>query len=194
MYYEENHGDLTLPIPSHMSYKVEEPTSRRSAFTIASLADTKDTNKSRYLPPSNSTSSTSSSTSPPPPNYSKTHEELNSSNSSSTSSHIPVIYTTSNKKRKKNISVSEATNTMYNANNNIQQPSPSLPATTQQASQQVNTAPRTYYEVDRDTHGAYILPVEIDSWTVVDLGTVIYDRPAYHNQRYIYPANYTVRK
>ncbi|KAF1799061.1 F/Y-rich N-terminus-domain-containing protein [Mucor lusitanicus] len=64
----------------------------------------------------------------------------------------------------------------------------------QQQQQQVNTVPRTYYEVDRDNQGAYILPVEIDSWTVVDLGTVIYDRPAYHNQRYIYPANYTVRK
>ncbi|KAL7319322.1 hypothetical protein PS15m_002472 [Mucor circinelloides] len=63
-----------------------------------------------------------------------------------------------------------------------------------QQQQQVNTVPRTYYEVDRDNQGAYILPVEIDSWTVVDLGTVIYDRPAYHNQRYIYPANYTVRK
>jgi hypothetical protein len=171
MYYTKQNED-NLPMPYN---KVE---SRRSAFTIASLADAKDPNlKNRYLPPSNSTSSTSSSASPPP-NYK--HEELNNNSSNSSTTSIPVIYTTSNKKRKKNTS---ETNRQYNAN-----PTPSLPT------QQVNTAPRTYYEVDRDTHGAYILPVEIDSWTVVDLGTVIYDRPAYHNQRYIYPANYTVRK
>lgn len=60
--------------------------------------------------------------------------------------------------------------------------------------QRVSTNVRTYYEVDRNDHGLYILPVEIDSWTVIDLGTVVYDRPAYHNQRYIYPVNYTVRK
>ncbi|KAI8086475.1 F/Y-rich N-terminus-domain-containing protein [Halteromyces radiatus] len=64
----------------------------------------------------------------------------------------------------------------------------------QQQMQQVSTSVRTYYEVDRDDHGQYILPVEIDSWTVVNLGTVVYDRPAYHNQRYVYPVNYTVRK
>ncbi|KAI8067159.1 hypothetical protein BC940DRAFT_57190 [Gongronella butleri] len=67
--------------------------------------------------------------------------------------------------------------------------------TTSSSSSTVNAPPvRTYYEVDKDDHGNYILPVEIDSWTVVDLGTVVYDRPAYHNQRYIYPVNYTVRK
>lgn len=59
---------------------------------------------------------------------------------------------------------------------------------------QSNKTTRIYYEVKKDALGAYILPAEVDSWTVVDLGTVIYDRPAYHNQRYIYPVNYTVRK
>ncbi|KAI8987455.1 F/Y-rich N-terminus-domain-containing protein [Mycotypha africana] len=66
------------------------------------------------------------------------------------------------------------------------------PAPSQQ--QHISTAVRTYYEVDKDRNGNYILPVEIDSWTVIDLGTVVYDRPAYHNQRYIYPVNYTVKK
>lgn len=56
------------------------------------------------------------------------------------------------------------------------------------------TAARTYHEFEKDDQGVYLLPAQIDSWTVVDLGTVIYDRPAYHNQRYIYPINYTVRK
>ncbi|KAI8637169.1 hypothetical protein BD408DRAFT_425010 [Parasitella parasitica] len=130
---------------------------------------------------------------------------------------IPVIYTPSNKKRKKNPAAAptamlknpaimpaelgaNTNGSMYSqtqqhhhhqTSHSLQQPQQPQQ---QQQQQQVNTVPRTYYEVDRDNQGTYILPVEIDSWTVVDLGTVIYDRPAYHNQRYIYPANYTVRK
>lgn len=96
-----------------------------------------------------------------------------------TTSSIPVIYTPSNKKRKKN-------HDGDHLRNNAKNP-PSM-------TQQVSTAVRTYYDVERDTNGNYALPVEIDSWTVVDLGTIVYDRPAYHNQRYIYPVNYTVRK
>ncbi|KAI8339441.1 hypothetical protein BC941DRAFT_420485 [Chlamydoabsidia padenii] len=53
---------------------------------------------------------------------------------------------------------------------------------------------RPYIEVDRDPNGRYILPVEVDSWTVVDLGTVVYDRAAFHNQRYLYPVGYCVKK
>ncbi|KAI9490656.1 hypothetical protein BDB00DRAFT_836771 [Zychaea mexicana] len=116
---------------------------------------------------------------------------------------IPVIYTPSNKKRKKNPSTatvlplsnsntpSSATNNTTDASVPKQQQHSSQP---HQQQQQVSTAVRTYYDVDRDANGNYALPVEIDSWTVVDLGTIVYDRPAYHNQRYIYPANYTVRK
>ncbi|KAI8142704.1 hypothetical protein BJV82DRAFT_135533 [Fennellomyces sp. T-0311] len=98
---------------------------------------------------------------------------------------IPVIYTPSNKKRKKNppaIMPTTPPNSHAETTQSKQQP------------QQVSTAVRTYYDVDRDANGNYALPVEIDSWTVVDLGTIVYDRPAYHNQRYIYPVNYTVRK
>lgn len=94
-------------------------------------------------------------------------------------SSIPVIYTPSNKKRKKNPDGD------YVRNNT---------KTSSSMTQQVSTAVRTYYDVERDANGNYALPVEIDSWTVVDLGTIVYDRPAYHNQRYIYPVNYTVRK
>ena len=105
---------------------------------------------------------------------------------------IPVIYTPSNKKRKKtptNIMSSNNSSTTTNNANSSHNTKSSQPQ-----SQQVSTAVRTYYDVDRDANGNYALPVEIDSWTVVDLGTIVYDRPAYHNQRYIYPVNYTVRK
>ncbi|CAO3643944.1 unnamed protein product [Mucor hiemalis] len=162
---EEN--DLTLPMPQ--SYKKDN---RRSAFTIASLSD-------KYIPPSTNSSNTSCSSQSPPP----------------TCNDIPVVYTPSNKKRKKTPMLMPATTSTNEYSRGMaqqqQQPPPPPPPP---PSQQVNTVVRTYYEVDRDNQGAYILPVEIDSWTVVDLGTVIYERPAYHNQRYIYPVNYTVRK
>ncbi|ORX51999.1 hypothetical protein DM01DRAFT_1336990 [Hesseltinella vesiculosa] len=53
---------------------------------------------------------------------------------------------------------------------------------------------RPYVDVPKDRHGSFVLPVDIDSWTVLDLGSVIWDRPAFHNQRYIYPAGYCVKK
>ncbi|ORY95004.1 F/Y-rich N-terminus-domain-containing protein [Syncephalastrum racemosum] len=53
---------------------------------------------------------------------------------------------------------------------------------------------RTFVQVEKDEHGNYRLPVEIDSWTVLNLGYVVYDRPAFHNQRYIYPVGYKVKK
>ncbi|CAO3591055.1 unnamed protein product [Absidia cylindrospora] len=53
---------------------------------------------------------------------------------------------------------------------------------------------RTFTKVDQDKDGKYCLPVEIDSWTVYSLGYVVYDRPAFHNQRYIYPVGYKVKK
>ncbi|ORY89974.1 hypothetical protein BCR43DRAFT_567178 [Syncephalastrum racemosum] len=53
---------------------------------------------------------------------------------------------------------------------------------------------RPFFEIEKDNFGRYILPVEIDSWTVLDLGHVVWDRPAFHNQRYIYPVGYCVKK
>ncbi|KAI8344481.1 hypothetical protein BC941DRAFT_408753 [Chlamydoabsidia padenii] len=53
---------------------------------------------------------------------------------------------------------------------------------------------RPFIEVERDCNGRYILPVEVDSWTVLDLGTVVWDRVAFHNQRYLYPVGYCVKK
>ncbi|KAI8579404.1 hypothetical protein K450DRAFT_241975 [Umbelopsis ramanniana AG] len=53
---------------------------------------------------------------------------------------------------------------------------------------------RTIVELEKDDHGDYKLPVEVDSWTVISLGKVIWDKPAFHNQRYIYPVGYVVKK
>ncbi|SAM04984.1 hypothetical protein [Absidia glauca] len=102
----------------------------------------------------------------------------------------PIIHTPCNKKRRKNppvIMPADGNRSSTGLLRDYQQQQ-------QLRKQRVSTNVRTYYEVDRNDRGLYILPVEIDSWTVIDLGTVVYDRPAYHNQRYIYPVNYTVRK
>ncbi|KAG2176222.1 hypothetical protein INT43_005456 [Umbelopsis isabellina] len=53
---------------------------------------------------------------------------------------------------------------------------------------------RYYYEMERDQNGQPILPVEIDSWTVLNLGVIDSDRPAFHTARYIYPIGYTIKK
>ncbi|KAM3578618.1 hypothetical protein VKS41_009001 [Umbelopsis sp. WA50703] len=53
---------------------------------------------------------------------------------------------------------------------------------------------RSVVDIAKDGSGQYILPVEVDSWTVYDLGKVVWDRPAFHNQRYIYPVGYRVKK
>ncbi|KAF7732337.1 hypothetical protein EC973_005233 [Apophysomyces ossiformis] len=53
---------------------------------------------------------------------------------------------------------------------------------------------RPFVEVKKNKHGEYILPAEVDSWTVLDLGKVVWDRDAFHNQRYIYPVGYRVKK
>ncbi|KAI8882403.1 hypothetical protein K501DRAFT_251497 [Backusella circina FSU 941] len=201
-------SDITLPMLSHMvpgypqqqSPKISKrPEVRRSAFTIQSLSEKENrehvqTSQGIRLP----SSSNASTSSIAPSNYPRSAHTVNisteinnqSDSQNSSSNLIPVIYTTSNKKRKK-------IQPSLPVNNEIPVPTP--PRSNDQSyqknsHQQVNSVVRTYYEVDKDRHGSYILPVEIDSWTVVELGTVIYDRPAYHNQRYIYPINYTVRK
>ncbi|KAI8968368.1 hypothetical protein BDF20DRAFT_895963 [Mycotypha africana] len=53
---------------------------------------------------------------------------------------------------------------------------------------------RPFVEIERKPDGSYVLPAEVDSWTVLDLGTVIWNKAAFHNQRYIYPVGYRVKK
>lgn len=50
------------------------------------------------------------------------------------------------------------------------------------------------YHVDKDTNGNYVLPVEVGLHTILSLGTVVYDRGAYHNDRYVYPVGYSTHR
>ncbi|KAJ3249363.1 hypothetical protein HDU78_003149 [Chytriomyces hyalinus] len=46
------------------------------------------------------------------------------------------------------------------------------------------------YEVDEST-GKPVLPLSAGAMTIVSLGDIVYDRPAYHSERYIYPVGFT---
>ncbi|RHZ88015.1 hypothetical protein Glove_26g108 [Diversispora epigaea] len=48
--------------------------------------------------------------------------------------------------------------------------------------------------VDKDENGDFILPVGIGLHTLLSHGTIVYDRPAFHNNRYIYPVGYSIRR
>ncbi|CAG8449918.1 10833_t:CDS:2 [Racocetra fulgida] len=44
--------------------------------------------------------------------------------------------------------------------------------------------------VEKDDDGKYKLPVQIGILTVLNLGTVVYERDTFHNERYIWPVGY----
>ncbi|RIB11896.1 F/Y rich C-terminus-domain-containing protein [Gigaspora rosea] len=48
--------------------------------------------------------------------------------------------------------------------------------------------------VEQDEHGSYKLPVQIGILTVLSLGTVVYERDTFHNERYIWPVGYAVKR
>ncbi|RKP09765.1 F/Y-rich N-terminus-domain-containing protein, partial [Thamnocephalis sphaerospora] len=48
--------------------------------------------------------------------------------------------------------------------------------------------------IPRDAYGMPALPVQVGILTVVSLGHVVYDREAFHNERYIWPVGYMVKR
>ncbi|CAG8498877.1 2905_t:CDS:2 [Diversispora eburnea] len=48
--------------------------------------------------------------------------------------------------------------------------------------------------IDKDENGDFILPVGIGLHTLLSHGTIVYDRPTFHNNRYIYPIGYSIRR
>ncbi|KAI9366510.1 F/Y-rich N-terminus-domain-containing protein [Pilaira anomala] len=53
---------------------------------------------------------------------------------------------------------------------------------------------RRVQPIDRDQDGKPKLPQQIGVLTVLNLGTIVTDRPNYHNERYIFPVGYTVSR
>ncbi|KAI8056898.1 F/Y rich C-terminus-domain-containing protein [Syncephalis plumigaleata] len=53
------------------------------------------------------------------------------------------------------------------------------------------TQTRKVQPIPRDANGRPILPVQVGILTIISLGTVVYDREAFHNERYIWPVGYT---
>nr|CAG8448156.1 8589_t:CDS:2 [Entrophospora candida]CAG8450477.1 10519_t:CDS:2 [Entrophospora candida] len=58
----------------------------------------------------------------------------------------------------------------------------------------LNTKTMKVQYVEKDGEGNYKLPVQVGILTVLDLGHVVYDREAFHNDRYIFPVGYTIRR
>ncbi|ORY07076.1 hypothetical protein K493DRAFT_344176 [Basidiobolus meristosporus CBS 931.73] len=54
--------------------------------------------------------------------------------------------------------------------------------------------PRRVQQLDKDEKGNYVLPVQIGILTVINLGKVEWERDTFHNDRYIWPIGYTVRR
>ncbi|CAO3647126.1 unnamed protein product [Mucor hiemalis] len=53
---------------------------------------------------------------------------------------------------------------------------------------------RRVQPIDRNEDGHPKLPQQIGVLTVLNLGTIITDRPSFHNERYIFPVGYTVSR
>ncbi|KAI8140842.1 F/Y-rich N-terminus-domain-containing protein [Fennellomyces sp. T-0311] len=49
-------------------------------------------------------------------------------------------------------------------------------------------------EIPRDEDGNVILPFQIASLKVLNLGTVVHDRPSFHSERYVWPVGYCVER
>jgi hypothetical protein len=53
---------------------------------------------------------------------------------------------------------------------------------------------RRVQPIERDETGHPKLPQQIGVLTVVDLGKIKTDRDSFHNERYIFPVGYTVKR
>ncbi|KAJ1952955.1 hypothetical protein EC988_003273, partial [Linderina pennispora] len=58
----------------------------------------------------------------------------------------------------------------------------------------ISSKVRSVQPVPRDKDGNYELPVQVGILTVLSLGTIVWDRETYHNERYIWPVGYTVQR
>jgi hypothetical protein len=53
---------------------------------------------------------------------------------------------------------------------------------------------RRVQPIERNADGSPKLPQQIGVLTVLNLGTIVTDRPSFHNERYIFPVGYTVSR
>jgi hypothetical protein len=58
----------------------------------------------------------------------------------------------------------------------------------------VITEVRKVHPIPRDIHGAPVLPIQIGILTLINLGQIVFDRDTFHNERYIWPVGYTVKR
>ncbi|KAI8389407.1 F/Y-rich N-terminus-domain-containing protein [Blakeslea trispora] len=86
-----------------------------------------------------------------------------------------------------------------NTNNTISTSSPAIqehvPAPHKRSrSAKIPVKTRRVQPIERDADGKPKLPQQIGVLTVHNLGTIVTDRPNFHNERYIFPVGYTVSR
>ncbi|KAI7866586.1 F/Y-rich N-terminus-domain-containing protein [Spinellus fusiger] len=57
-----------------------------------------------------------------------------------------------------------------------------------------STGTRRRQEIPRDSLGNVVLPFSFASLRILSLGTIVWDKAAFHNDRYIYPIGYSVER
>ncbi|KAJ2779174.1 hypothetical protein H4R18_004153 [Coemansia javaensis] len=69
-----------------------------------------------------------------------------------------------------------------------------LPGKRRRRHYNIATKVRSVQPVPRDRSGNYEMPVQVGVLMVIRLGRVVWDRDAFHNERYIWPVGYTVQR
>jgi len=88
---------------------------------------------------------------------------------------------------------SDASDKKNNKNKNVQEEESSSKRKNRSKRKRGNSVRRAQ-RVDTDENGNAILPIRLGVMTLHNLGTVVYDREAFHNERYIFPVGYTLSR
>ncbi|KAJ2365964.1 hypothetical protein H4S01_002965 [Coemansia sp. RSA 2610] len=71
---------------------------------------------------------------------------------------------------------------------------PRVPGKRRKRHHDIASKVRSVQPVPRDQDGNYEMPVQVGILVVLNLGKVVWDRDAFHNERYIWPVGYTVQR
>ncbi|KAI7898377.1 F/Y-rich N-terminus-domain-containing protein [Cokeromyces recurvatus] len=136
-------------------------------------------------------------------NMEKSNEDSDSelySELSDTEDEVDALSTFNNHILKPKVIIRKATNKAYRSSPSTILPHISheitTPSTPPKRSKmgRVSLKTRRVQPIERDADGKPKLPQQIGVLTVLNLGKIITDRPAFHNERYIFPVGYTVSR
>jgi len=89
---------------------------------------------------------------------------------------------------------SDASENKKNIQKNKNEEDTSTPKRKSRSKRKRGNSVRRAQHVDTDENGNAILPIRLGVMTLHKLGTVVYDRDTFHNERYIFPVGYTLTR